>query len=160
MEGTPTARLGSLSVDPDGTLRDGDRVLDREVLPEIARTPDGHAVIYPRRAETGSLLWWRPLPDGIPRVLSTRLTFADRPVIHPRGEAVYAWGNDPSERFTGLYRIALPPAQSPPVRVTNAGITRLDDPRFVPPPIAHDARFVDDTTLVYTGPDGPVTVRL
>jgi len=160
MEGAPTVHHGTLSVDPDGTLRDRDRILDREVIPELAVTPDGRAVIYPRRSETGSLLWWRPLPEGAPRVLSTRLTFADRPVLHPRGDAVFVWGNDPAERFTGLYRIALPPASPAPTRVNNLGVESVTDPRFVPPPIAHDARFVDDTTLVYTGPDGPITVHL
>ena len=160
MEGAPTARLASLSVDADGTLRDGVRLLDRDVVPELARTPDGAAVVYPRRSETGAILWWRPLPEGAPRALSAGLTYADRPVVPPGGAWVFAWGDDAAHGVAGLYRIALPPRPAAVVRVGNVGVRAVADPRFVPPPVAHDARFVDGTTLVYTGPEGPITVRV
>lgn len=165
-EGRPEARIegpfGSLTIDRDGVvrLRDGttERVLGRDAVAEVARSPDGAMAAWPRRTEGGTELVVCALPDGATRVVSRGALVADRPVFSPDGASVYFWGSDAAEPVAGLYRAPLDGA-SPPRRVLNVGLRGVGDPRFVTPPVdAVSQRFTGEGRLTYAGPEGAVTV--
>jgi hypothetical protein len=163
-EATLPVHGGTLHVDSAGVLRfegaSRHRVLDRSVVPELARSADGHLAAWPRRTVTGAELVVCAMPDGAPRVVSAGLAVADRPVFAPDGASLVFWGSGSGEALVGLYRASLAPGAAP-VRMNNRGLRSPGDARFVAPPMAHDdARFVAATTLRYRGPDGEVTIDL
>lgn len=167
-DGRPTVRHHfagmELTVDDHGvlTLRIGDatHVLDREVIPEIAVSPRGDRVAYPRRSETGTVMVVRHLPLGEARVVSGGLHSADRPVFSPDGTVLVFWGSGSTDRLVGMYTLDLTAPAALPQRRNNLGIQRVDDPGFVEPPMEFASiRFGADGVVRYRTPQGEIAVQ-
>ncbi|MCC7540396.1 MAG: hypothetical protein IT379_29535 [Deltaproteobacteria bacterium] len=140
---------GVVWVTPAFELIDGrSRVLDRDVIPEIAVTACGGRIAYPHRAGEGQGVYVLALPDGEPRRVTDDLATADRPLFLLDGSLLVV-GSRPSG-IAGLWRVD-PEGAGQATPLTNADLRtgRPLGPTFVPPPAYHASMRVEGNELVY-----------
>ncbi|MBN1773942.1 MAG: hypothetical protein JXB32_21970 [Deltaproteobacteria bacterium] len=138
----------------DGTLAlsagDECRTLDTAVVPELAVSPDGTRLLYPRRAGDDVELVLAEPSRGRREVVGRGPT-ADRPVFRPDGEAFAFVGTNAG----GLASLFVIDGPGPARQVTNVGLQGPGLPAgFVPPPLRAGDLAWDGGRLVYPAPDG------
>ena len=137
--------------------RDGARTLDVDVLPELAVSPDGRRLLYPRGMPGEMELVLAEPASGGRTVLYAGPT-VDRPVFRDDGRAVAFVGTGDG----GLAALYVVEEGSPARQRTNVGLRagRGLPPGFVPPPLRADGTTFTCELIRYEGPAGACTVRL
>ena len=140
----------------DGTLLldalDGSspRTLDRDVIPELAASPDGRTLAYARRPGDEAGVWLVSLdaPERAPRLATPGLAIADRPLF-ASSSLLLVVGAVPSG-IAGVWAIDLD-REASPRPLTNAQLRTGAPlgPTFVPPPASHASMRIDGGELVY-----------
>ena len=126
------------------------RTLDTAVVPELAVSPDGVRLLYPRRAgDDVELVLAEPARGR--RAAVYRGPTADRPAFRPDGGAFAFVGTNQG----GLASLFVADGTAPARQVTNVGLRGPGLPAgFVPPPPrAADLRW-DGDRVAYPTPDG------
>lgn len=138
----------------DGTLvlvRGEERsTLDEAVVPELAVSPDGTRLVYPRRVGDAVELVLAEPATGRRQVVHRGPT-ADRPRFRSDGGAFAFVGTSPG----GLASLFVVEGSGPPRQVTNVGLRGPGLPAgFVPPPLRAEDLVWDGSRLRYPLPDG------